>query len=65
MVRILYDDWSIRLGENRPDQSFQTCGGNAMTAQHAKHDMPYICGDLVLSIKCQDHLIGIHLEANI
>ena len=23
MVRILHDDWSIRMGENRPDQSPQ------------------------------------------
>ena len=27
---ILQDDWSIRLGENRLDQSSQTCGGYAI-----------------------------------
>ena len=27
MVRILHDDWSIRLGENRPDQRSQTFNG--------------------------------------
>ena len=27
MARILHDDWSIRLGENRPSQSAQTFGG--------------------------------------
>ena len=24
MLRILYDDWSIRLGENRSDQSLKS-----------------------------------------
>ena len=28
-MSILHDDWLIRLGENRPDQSSQTFGGNA------------------------------------
>ena len=26
---ILHADWSVRLGENRPDQSSQTFGGHA------------------------------------
>ena len=30
MVRILHDDWLIRLGENRPDQSSQRFGGYAV-----------------------------------
>ena len=29
MVRILFDDWSIMLGESTPDQSSQTFGGYA------------------------------------
>ena len=29
---ILHDDWSIRLGENRPFQSFQTFRGYAVIA---------------------------------
>ena len=29
MVRLLHDDWSIGLGENRPDQISQTVGGYA------------------------------------
>ena len=30
VVRILHDDWSIRLGENRPDQSSQAFVGYAV-----------------------------------
>ena len=29
MVRIMNDDWSIRLGENRRDQTSQTFGSHA------------------------------------
>ena len=29
MVRIVHDDWLLRLGESRPDQSSQTFGGFA------------------------------------
>ena len=31
MIRILHDDWSMRSGENRLDQSSQIFGGYAVT----------------------------------
>ena len=33
MVRILHDDWSSRLGENRSDQPPKTFGGYAALAR--------------------------------
>ena len=32
MVRILHNDWSISLGENRSDKSSQTFGGKTGSA---------------------------------
>ena len=37
MIRILHDDWSFGLGENRPDQSSQTFGGYAIKARNMKN----------------------------
>ena len=34
MVGILFDDWSVRLGDNRPDQSFHTFGDYAATDKY-------------------------------
>ena len=34
MVRILHDDWSIRLGENTPDQTLKHLAGMLFVANY-------------------------------
>ena len=47
MARILHDDWSIKLGENRSDQSSQTFGGYAI-----KDKFPNICASQIIPQEC-------------